>query len=316
MKILLATDGSDTAAAALDFVQGFPFPEDTEITLLTVMDEDRVTGGGHRGLSEGQKRALRETTDAVRQGCEEILAKESARLRDAGWAGKSLLRTGQPADEITRVADELDVDLVVVGSHGLTGIKRYLLGSVSSHVLQYAPCSVLIVKGTHHGRAAGSPLKILLAYDESPSAEKAVDFCSALPLGEQVEVTVLSVMPLVKLYRQDIAQQLSWLWQQQKRATQEALERVTKEVGWATPRVSHELRESGDVAEEILETAKQLGCDLLVAGHKGKGAIERFLIGSMATRLAHHAECSVLAVRRAPPIAGAPVSRKAETKPG
>jgi nucleotide-binding universal stress UspA family protein len=298
MRILLATDGSDTAAAALDFVQAFPFPEDSEITLLTVMDKEMLAGGGHEGLSHEQERSLQGTTAAVREACEELLAQEAARLRDAGWAGRTLLRSGHPAEEITRAAEELGTDLVVVGSHGLTGIKRYLLGSVSSHVLEYAPCSVLIVKGTHRGRTAAAPLKILLAYDESPPAEKAVDFCSALPLGAQVEVRVLSVMPLVTLYRQDIAQQLSWLWQQQKRATEEALERVTKEVGWATPNVSHELRESGDVAEAILGAAEQLGCHLLVTGHKGKGAVEKFLIGSMASRLAHHADCSVLAVRR------------------
>jgi nucleotide-binding universal stress UspA family protein len=298
MKILLATDGSDTAAAALDFALAFPFPEDSEITLLTVMDEEMLIGRGHTDLSPEQKHDLRETTDTVREAGEELLEKESARLRNAGWAGTTLLRSGHPADEITRAAEELGTDVVVVGSHGLTGIKRYLLGSVSSRVLEYAPCSVLIVKGTHRQRRVSAPLRILLAYDHSPSAEKAVDFCSALPLGAQAEVTVLGVMPLVTLYRQDIAQQLSWLWQQQKRATEEALERVTREVGWATPNVRYALRESGDVAEAILKAAKEMACDLLVTGHKGKGAIEKFLIGSMAARLAHHAECSVLAIRR------------------
>jgi nucleotide-binding universal stress UspA family protein len=297
MKILLATDGSDTAAAALDFVLGFPFPEDSEIVLITVTDEGSLTGGGSKGMTQEQRQNLRKTADAVREAGEELLAEEAERLRDAGWAGRTLLRSGHPAAEITRAAEELNADVVVVGSHGLTGIKRYLLGSVSSRVLEYAPCSVLIVKGTHEARAAATPLKILLAYDQSPSAEKAVDLCSALPLGERVEVKVLSVMPLVTLYRQDIAQQLDWLWRQQKRAAKEALERVTKEVRWATPNVDFELRESGDVAEAILHSADKMGCNLLVSGHKGRGAIERFLIGSMATRLAEHASCSVLAVR-------------------
>jgi nucleotide-binding universal stress UspA family protein len=297
MKILLATDGSETAESALDFVQAFPFPEDSDITLITVMEEEMLAGTGHEGLSVEQQRTLRETKEAVREACEELLDKQSERLRNAGWAGSTLLRSGHPADEIVRAADELDIDLVVVGSHGLTGIKRYLLGSVSSRVLEYAPCSVLIVKGTHDGRMVDTRLRMLLAYDESPSAEKAVDFCSSLPLGKQVEVTVLTVMPLVTLYRQDIAQQLSWLWQQQKRAAEEALERVTKEVAWATPNVYSKLLESDDIAEAILNTAREKDCELLVAGHKGRGAIKKFLIGSVAVRLAHHADCSVLAVK-------------------
>lgn len=297
MKILFPTDGSDTALAALDFVQAFPFPDDSEITLVTVIDKSNLPGDDSQGLSDEQKSSLRETQDAEREACDELLAKEAERLRKAGWAGTTLVRYGHPAEEIVHAAEELGSDLVVVGSHGHTGMTQYLLGSISSTVLAHAPCSVLIAKGKHDHRAAGGRLKLLLAYDESPSAEKAVDFCADLPLGNQVEVTVVDVLPLVTLFRQDIAQKLSWHWQQQKRAAKEALERVTKEVRWATPNVNYELRESGDITDEILKAASEFDSDLIVVGHKGKGAIEKFLIGSVATRIGHHAACSVLAVR-------------------
>jgi len=297
MKILFATDGSDTAQAALDFVQAFPFQKDSEITLVTVIDKDNLPGVDTRGLSDEQKSSLRDTEQALQEACDEVLEKAQKRLRDAGWASTTLIRHGHAAEEIVRTAEDLGSDLVVVGSHGATGIKRYLLGGVSSTVFAHAPCSVLIAKGEHDHRTVGDRLRMLLAYDESPSAEKAADFCAGLPLGEKVEVVAIDVLALVTLFRQDIAQRLSWHWQQQKQSATQALARVSEKIRRATPNVDTKLRESGDVTDEILKTAKDLDSDLIVVGHKGTGAIEKFLIGSVATRIGHHADCSVLAVR-------------------
>jgi nucleotide-binding universal stress UspA family protein len=233
----------------------------------------------------------------VREECAELLAQDAARLRKAGWGGTTLTRSGHPGGEIVKAAETLGTDLVVVGSHGRTGIKRYLLGSVSAAVLEYAPCSVLIVKGAPGQHAVLDPLRMVIAYDDSQSANKAVDFCAELPLGEKVEVTAVSVMPLVTLFRQDIKQRLSWIWHEKKRAARDALERVTKEVRWATPHVKYQLRESSDITDELLKAAETLDADLIVVGNKGLSAIERFLIGSVTSRIARHAPCSVLAVR-------------------
>ena len=297
MKILFATDGSETAHRALEFVKDFPFPRDSEFTLITIVDKDAFTDEGYHGLSPEQRASLRETEDAVREECSELLVREAQHLRDAGWGGRTITRSGHPADEIVRAAEELRADLVVLGSHGLKGLERYLLGSVSSAVLEYAPCSVLVVRGTHEGRAADKPLQILLGYDDSESAKKAVDFCARLPLGEGAKVTALGVMPLVTLFRQDIKQHLSWLWHEKKRAARDALERVVKEVSWTAPDVDYQLREGSDVAQEILRAAKDFDSDLIVLGNKGKSAIEKFLLGTVTKRIARHAPCSVLAVR-------------------
>ncbi|MEA3274235.1 MAG: universal stress protein [Pseudomonadota bacterium] len=307
MKILFATDGSESARAALDFVQGFPFPEDSEIILLTVIDKNVFKADADKGLSEEQREALQATEKTLHEEGEQLLTKEADRLRQAGWAGFTQVRTGHPAKEIVDAAETLGVDLVILGSHGLTGIKHYLLGSVSSTVLEYAPCSVLIFRKPQTKPGAEKEaqlseqdreLRLLLAYDDSGPARKAVDFCAALPLGDRVHLVVLTVLPLVTLYRQDIRQRLSWFWHEKKRAAQDALHRVTKEVRWATPNVSAELRESSDVSHAVQNVATELNSDLIVLGHKGKGAIEKFLLGSVTTRIARHAPCSVLAVRK------------------
>ena len=67
--------------------------------------------------------------------------------REAG-VGPTLPRQGDPADAILDVAEELEADLIVVGNKGMTGAKRFLLGSVPNKVSHHAPCSVLIIRTT------------------------------------------------------------------------------------------------------------------------------------------------------------------------
>lgn len=311
MKILLATDGSESAHSAVDCLMRFPFPSDSEVTMLTVIDRAVFKNEELTDLIDEQQDALEETEKIVQEAAQELLEREAARLRNAGWSESSELRIGHPAEEIVAVAEQLDIDCVIVGSHGMGGIKRFLLGSVSDYVLQYAPCSVLIAKepgllpnesgatttSPADDEHAQPPLRILLAYDDSVPARQAVEFCTSLPLDEQVEVTALTVLPLITLYRQDIRQRLSWLWLEKKKQALAALERVTQEIGRATPHVEAQLREAADVSDEILHAASEYRSDLIVLGHKGKGAIQKFLLGSVTTRIAHHASCSVLAVR-------------------
>jgi nucleotide-binding universal stress UspA family protein len=311
MKILLATDGSESAKAAVDCLIRFPFPENSEFTLLTVIDRDIFKGESVTGISDEQQVALQETEKLVHDEAQELLAREAARLRKAGLSESTELRIGHPAEEIVRVAEQLDADCIIVGSHGMSGIKRFLLGSVSDHVLQYAPCSVLIVKKpglipdesgkttvTTAADEHAGPLRMLLAYDDSTPARQAVEFCASLPLQERAEVTALTVMPLVTLYRQDIRQRLSWLWLEKKKQALAALETVSKELGKATSQVEGQLREAADVSDEILHAAIEYDSYLIVLGHKGKGAIKKFLLGSITSRIARHAGCSVLAVRK------------------
>ncbi|MGI9321647.1 MAG: universal stress protein [Thiogranum sp.] len=310
MKILLATDGSESAQAAVDCLLHFPFPSDSEATLLTVIDSDVFKSEEVSNLNAEQRNALRETEKVVYEEAQELLVRETARLRNAGWSESSELRIGHPAEEIVRVAEQLDSDCIIVGSHGMRGIKRFLLGSVSDHVLHYAPCSVLIVKKPVLPTSESSkpptstaidehdqPLHMLLAYDDSAPARKAAEFCASLPLGERAAVTALTILPLITLYRQDIRQRLSWLWLEKKKQTLAALEGVRKEIGCATPHVEIQLREAPDVSDEILHAATEFSSGLIVLGHQGKGAIRTFLLGSVTTRIAHHAPCSVLVVR-------------------
>ncbi len=82
----------------------------------------------------------------LREDTEKLLAGELQRLRAGGREGSSEIRSGNPADEIIKLAKELQADLIMVGSHGQGGLGDFLLGHVSDRLLQYAPCSVLIAR--------------------------------------------------------------------------------------------------------------------------------------------------------------------------
>jgi nucleotide-binding universal stress UspA family protein len=197
------------------------------------------------------------------------------------------------------------VDLIVMGNHGLGDVKRFLLGSTSDRVMQYAACPVLIVRPDHTGDTDDSmlldhPLHILLACDDSRHARYAAEFCASLPMAGETEVTALSVLPLVTLYRQDVTQQLEWMWKEKRKVAEAGLAWVTENLDWKTQHLRTRIEEHPDVSEAIVDAADEFDVDMVVIGDKGTGAIKRFLLGSITRRIAHHAPCSVLVVRQKP----------------
>jgi nucleotide-binding universal stress UspA family protein len=82
--------------------------------------------------------------DDERELAEDVVRRAEQRLRGSGVSVTAATRLGDPADAVLAVADELDADLVVVGNRGMTGVRRYLLGSVAGRVAHHARCSVHI----------------------------------------------------------------------------------------------------------------------------------------------------------------------------
>jgi nucleotide-binding universal stress UspA family protein len=303
MKILLATDGSQSAHAAVEFLLGFPLPKNTTITVTTVIKEVLPMEAVER-LSDEHRAGFEAARSAAEREANTLLDREVQALRAAGIEAQAELRTGRPAEEIVRLAGDLGADLIVVGSHGLSGPKRFMLGSVSDRVYEYSSCSVLVVKPCPRREAGmppfpttGEPWRILLAFDDSPPARKAVQLCARLPLPKASRIEAVTVMPMIRMYRQDIRQQLSWVWQQKKEAAEMALAWVAAQIDRHDIEVTTRLVEDPDVSQALLDAATELGTDLVVVGNKGRSAFERFLLGSVTARIAHHSPCSVLSVR-------------------
>jgi nucleotide-binding universal stress UspA family protein len=286
MKILLATDGSHYSRSAVDLLKRTPFVSPgNEVSVLMVVPAVNLPA-----------------QIASRREGETLARDEAQRLHDVGFAVHTILREGHVAQCIIDTAEEFGAELVVVGSRGLSSAKRLLLGSVSQKTMKYAPCSVLVARPPHaptsaQGTKVRVPLRILVAFDGSQSAQAAVENVASLPWSDDTEITVVTALPLIAYFRTDIIQTASPEWWRSKNAAQADLESAARVLRRATPHVATTLREGKDEAEEILKVAEELGIDVIVLGHKGKSAIARILLGSVSNRVVHHAKCSVWMVR-------------------
>jgi len=145
MNILLAIDGSPFSHAAVDEVLNRPWPKETRIKVLTVVEPFHPEYAGWHGnyvpiALEAQKELVDASQSLVDQTADQLRAKFDAEQVIAE------VKEGYIKDQIIDTAREWPADLIIMGSHGRKGITRFLLGSVSEGVLAHAPCSVEIVK--------------------------------------------------------------------------------------------------------------------------------------------------------------------------
>ena len=153
-SIVVGTDGSEPAAAAVRRATELASREGARLHLVTayhaprIVQETTVWTNEPKGLIDTGRTGgdpQPETVD-LREVAESVLKRAARVALSKGVDVETHAREGQPAEVIIDVANREKADLIVVGSRGLTGIKRYLLGSVSSKVSQHAPCSVMIVR--------------------------------------------------------------------------------------------------------------------------------------------------------------------------
>jgi nucleotide-binding universal stress UspA family protein len=159
-----------------------------------------------------------------------------------------------------------------------------MLGSVSSHVIHHVSCSVLVVR-----EAPRTIRRIVLAVDGSAASKRAVQFLLRVmkPTGDapaqEPLVTVTHAMPFLNYPE---------LRQAGNAMVEESAAKLLR-AGYHVEQVPT----IGNPADEILKIAEAHEADLIVTGAKGLGAVGRFLLGSVSTRVVQHASCSVLVVR-------------------
>jgi nucleotide-binding universal stress UspA family protein len=144
-RIVVGTDGSDTAKQAVR--EATELAKRTGASLDVVSAFDPVKGSR---LREERLEAPSDIEYAVnpQEDVNAILAEAEKEITGAGVGVRTFARQGEPADAILDIAEEEGADLIIVGNKGMTGAKRFLLGSVPNKVSHHAPCSVLIVQTT------------------------------------------------------------------------------------------------------------------------------------------------------------------------
>jgi nucleotide-binding universal stress UspA family protein len=144
-SIVVGTDGSETATKAVRAAVELARAVGAKVELVSAYEPVPSTqlAAERRDAPEDLQWAItpREVVDATLEAASEVGQEE-------GVAVRTYARQGDPADAILDVAEEQNADLIVVGNKGMTGAKRFLLGSVPNKVSHHAPCSVLIIRTT------------------------------------------------------------------------------------------------------------------------------------------------------------------------
>ncbi|TKB55716.1 MAG: universal stress protein [Nitrospira sp.] len=287
MKLLVATDGSKYGQWALNWVATLPLAEPATITALHVLDVAALRAPFlAQPVMAGTERYIQEEVQRMEARSVKTLKEARQLLASLKLKGRVCKDQGTVAPTILKHAPKRD-GLLVVGSQGLDALDRFMLGSVSTNLIHHATCPVLVVK------EEAAPLRrILLATDGSEASTKALKFILAKfrpdrSIGKRggapIHVSVFHVLPLV-MY--------PGLKEGSKTLLEQSVQKLVKAGFTAEP-----LCYLGNPAEEIIKAASRQKADLIVMGAKGLGAIARFLLGSVSTRVVQHANSSVLVVR-------------------
>lgn len=147
MRILIATDGTEHSREALDAVTYLKLNDGDEIKLISVVD---IAIPPAVDLYGGFLPSTNEFETAVKANIEKIVEDSRRHLEEKLSNDNIFISTeilsGSPESRIVETAEEINADLIIVGSHGYNRWERLLLGSVSDSVVHHAPCSVLVVR--------------------------------------------------------------------------------------------------------------------------------------------------------------------------
>ena len=143
MKIVLGFDDSPHAQAALEWIRQQSWPAATRIVVVSAV---RAPVTAYAEVYAPAVPYPTELVEELTRHHEELTMRSEGELRDAGFATSARVMQGDPREVLVDMAKSEGADLLVVGSHGRTGLAKLVLGSVASHVVAHAPCTVVVVK--------------------------------------------------------------------------------------------------------------------------------------------------------------------------
>jgi nucleotide-binding universal stress UspA family protein len=290
MEILLATDGSVYSEGAAKFLTNLNFSSDDEITILHV-----ISNVPFKEDTESYYSSLKQ----IRQEIAPKIIESTLRiLKPVNAKNSPMIIDGYPDKGIIDVAEDLNVDMIVMGARGLKGIEALLIGSITRSVAINSSKPVLIIKPPQW-EISGN-LKILFATDGSSYAMELGRFLTFIPFRDDTEITVLNVIhpgpDIPEKFHIEIEERIKEIAASIKSMALKESEKIVRQ--------SHEfldgrfvkihgLTKDGDPTVEILNTAKILKADMVAVGSRGMRGVKGML-GSVSRYILSHSECSVL----------------------
>ncbi len=300
-QILVPLDGSALAEQALPWVHEIAALTGATVTLVQVVEPtDAVLD-------------LLALQPAMERAAQDYLAQAAQQLAQDRMTVQTRVVVGRPAEQVIHLAH--GVDLIVMATHGRSGIGRWVYGSVADKVLSGAPVPVLLIHVRPAQARPAQPLRrILIPLDGSALAERALPLASWLAQRAGAELVVIRstewdrAVAAVYLSGDTVAA----LTQQYVEAAQDYLRQVSEPLRGQGLAVQTDVRHDPP-AEAILASAAQQEADLIVMSTHGRSGLGRWLLGSTAERVLGHAAIPVLLVRAGSLTAGEPA---APSQPG
>lgn len=289
-RVIVATDFSEASEAALRAAARWAKHLSRPLTVLNVYDPAPLGPSAASPLPSWP-------TEAGARAIEHEARDRVAALRDGILAGVDyeIATHDHPRAALGLVERANPDDLLIVGTHGRTGVKRALLGSVAEQTIRHAPCTVLAVRGTVD--VPTFPKRMVVCTDFSDESVPALTTAGIVARAFSIPATVLHV-------------EHTEVWQRATDTSDNAqLAAVRGKVDAALqalheshlpPPVQTDFVVADHRAQGILDHAKQHGVDLLVLATHGRTGIARLVIGSVTERVVRAAPCPVLIARSAP----------------
>ena len=304
MKVLLGVDFSRDSKKAIRFLSEIRFSARSELFLFHVASGQEVFSLSRAMLGDLGK--LREKTLLrVHRNLEKI----GEQFVDRRLKTQVVVKERNPGKEILSFLEKKEIDLAVLGTRGISGLKRFLLGSVSEWILQEAPCPVLIVRGS--ARRAYGGMRILMSTDGSADAQAALKFLNKLSFPPNSQIVLFHVVEptdytvvqddygLINLGASGKSDLLAASKEIRGRLDQARLTLLKDaKKGITHKKVKIEKISTGFAAEEIIKAASRFRADLIVVGSQGLTGMKRTFLGSVSSNVARHAPCPVLVVRK------------------
>lgn len=295
-KILVPLDGSGVAEVVLPYTRAFATALNIPVHLLQVVDSETLVPS----VAAQQPRSHNILT-AEGEYNGDYLKKIAASFFDPAAVSCSM-RIGKPAEVIIEVAATHLDTLIAMATHGRSGIRRWLLGSIAEKTLHAAANDVLLIRGiepSERKEATANLKKLVVPLDGSEAAEQALPCAFELAKKMDLELILVRVylMPGVAYPTGRYAPDWKLLDQEMRQKANEYLEtKVGQLRNEGLERVSFRVLE-GNAAEKIIEVAQENSESLLVMSTHGASGVGRWVLGSVTEHVVRHSDTAVVVVR-------------------
>lgn len=278
--ILIPTDGSDCAEAAVDYAEDLATRYGATVHAVCVVDPRKLEHGPHYDQEKEKYTNIAENT------CNDLSA--------ADLSAKPAALTDLPHKAILQYATKHDIDLIVMGTHGRTGVERYLLGSITEKVVRLSDVPVLTVRD-EDDEVTYPYTDILVPTDGSEGAGAAIGPAVDVASKYDARVHALSVIEPMAL---GVDVRSEAILDSLEKAARDAVETVEEQATQASVSAVKIAIEHGSPYRAIRSYIDEYEIDLVVMGTHGRSGIERYLLGSVTEKTVRTSPVPVMTVRR------------------